>query len=92
MDIKFCSTISDLNEAYNVRDKATWDPEKGTTWADVSISKKIYVIVDDREGTVEIIDNRKELIHRILTEHEFEMFVRELMLESAKILYPQGES
>ena len=92
MDLKICSTISDANEAYNVRDKATWDPDKGTTWADISITKKIYVIFDDRNDKVEVIDNRKNLIVRHFSEYEFELFLKNIMLESAKALYPQGES
>ena len=92
MDIKICSTVSDVNEAYNVRDRATWDPDKGTTWADVSINKKIYVIFDDREDKIEVIDNMKDLVVRHFTSHEFQLFIENIMLEAAKILYPNGES
>lgn len=54
--------------------------------------RKIYVHADDRDGTVEVIDNRDGKVEY----HKFEfgqylMYHEQLIMSASKDLYPEGD-
>lgn len=55
--------------------------------------RKIYVVADDREGIVEVIDNLLgEAKYHKFTFDEYMRWHEELVMNAARDLFPEGES
>jgi len=55
--------------------------------------QKIYVCADDREGTVQVIDNRQGNVkYHKFNFDEYMRYHETLVMEAAKELFPEGES
>ena len=85
MEIIVCSAKHDKEIFDYLRQKR---PNYGT-----AEFRKIYVHADDRNGRVEVIDNRtgEPQLHTFEF-GEYMMYHEQLVMEAAKTLYPEGES
>lgn len=85
MDLVVCSTV---------HEKQIFDYifQKRPNWATAQF-RKVWTVVDDRSGIVEVIDNRngKGEYHKF-DFSQYMMYYEKLIMSAAQELYPQGES
>lgn len=85
MEIVTCSTTHEKEIfEYIFQKRPNWNTQE---------FRKLWVLGDDRSGTVQVIDNRNGTAEY----HKFEfgqymMYHEKLVMECCKLLYPEGES
>lgn len=85
MEIIVCNKKNELEMFNYIRDKRLN--------YDGAAFRKIYVVADDRDGIVEVIDNLLGAAkHHKFTFDEYMRWHEDLVMHAAQDLFPEGES